>query len=508
MGGSVLSAARATQMTSWAHGSGLARRVAAGVLALACAGSVAVLGAPAAYAFGTCSPDWSCLYADNGEQQGIWATNNPEYDVDLSTGDGGLNDRAKSAVNNRSGYMGIYQDARFKGLIACLGPYQHNYTLPLGTTSLRHHADRVAACGAPAVTTTPKPKPKPTRQTPKPAKAPVTKRPQVQSDPAPVRIAPAPAPPPDLALPPLPEASAPPPAPEVLAAPTNVAANAPAPRGEGKDKGIAGALVAAVAAGTVVAALAALFGGALVVRRYRRGSLLRDDPAAALRVDRGLRLLAVDCEQENRPLPVVRMVTIDDEVLTVRLTTPDPDPPQPWRTSRDGSRWILSVSDITELTDDVGATRPYPLLAPVRAGTWVNLAAIPGPISLDGSRRASRRAALSLVRRLRASPWAEGVRIRMIGFHDHPQPPDHPQPSGLANDTGVAESTGAERGRVVLIDEGRQVPKTVPARAVVIAVGKISGVGTTWQVLPGGVIEVSGPPPHEAAAEPVAATTN
>ncbi|CND48980.1 Uncharacterised protein [Mycobacterium tuberculosis] len=450
------------------------------------------LSAPPAHA-GECRDNagWWCLYADPGLQHLLIGTNNPGADVELIGQHAGLNDRADSAINRTSSYMGLYEDAGFEKPMLCLPPHSSTNQLPSDkVTSIRMRPERAAACGgsAPAQQPAPKRTPKQREEGASTGKPKVSKSPSGQTRvSAPPQVS-APASPTGA----LPELDQPDPA---VALPELAGTHPAKPVSATSDDegGLGGGtvIVIGVAAG-VIALLAALAVAGIFARRRggpagpapkQKAVPAGADPESARRVDRALRLLAVDCEQEGREVPAVRTVLLTDTALTLVLAAPDAEAPQPWRA--DGDRWTLAASDITELTDDVGPHRPFPLLVAVRPDTWVNLAETPGPIALDGTRGNARRAVRALSGLLANSPWSDGVRIRMIGFG-----------GSTAGEAGVDE--GDERGRVVFVDDGRAVPANVPAGCAVIAVGRVPGARTTWPVRSGGALAV---PPESRSSD-------
>ncbi|WP_034486284.1 peptidase inhibitor family I36 protein [Actinomadura oligospora] len=448
--------------------------------------TVLAVGIPAvpARAFSVCSPGWSCVFGDNGEQDGLWATNNPSYDHDFA-GDQ-VNDRTRSAVNMGGGYMGLYRDSPYQGLVACLGPKTRNYHIPAGTvTGIRYHPSRTAACGASAR----KPSAKHS-----PAKPPTTAKHTPKTDTASpdkakdkVKAVPTPSDAPSSL--PLPQPTSSAQLPQVAQGSPGAGVNVAATSAAGNGKSGGGdviAIVGAAAGGLLMAGL--LVAGVLFARRRKEGvpaGRPETGPEAARTVDRGLRLLAVDCEEAGRAMPGIRAVGLADGRLTVLLTTPDTGAPEPWKADPGGTCWRLASSEITELTDDVrDAPAPLPLLAPVGPGMWVDLRSVPGPISLSGSRSAVRRATRTLADGLRASPWTRGVRIRTVGSADVGPVPEADE--------------GEERGRVVFVADDMKVPRTAPPGGVVIALGKVVGAGTRWPVRADGTLRV----PEQIPAEP------
>ncbi|WP_067463715.1 peptidase inhibitor family I36 protein [Actinomadura macra] len=438
---------------------------------------------------------WWCLYGkpDLQDGGGLIGTNNGDTDLKMDGDWSFFNDGTRSATNRSDSFVGLYNDIDFKGLISCLPPNTRLRRIDDGVSSLRIHPSRGAACLGSGGAVEPElidtgPGPTAPRKRPGTAKpASPVQKPKPQESP---RATPDPSP--EDALPSLDDK-----APRLPSAPpVRIAAPRAAAKGDGPPWG----LVAAVAGAVTVLLLLVGLGvvGGVFVRRRRPVSVPRTatDPGAAPRVHRALLLLAVDCEQEKREVPKVRAVTIDATEVTLHLSAADQRAPQPWRVAPGGRSWRLLVTDIDELTDDADPAAPYPLLAMVRPGMWANLAALPGPIALAGSRKAARRAAVELARGLRENPWREGVRVRMVGF-----PPE----------ASIEPDEGTERGRVVFINDGMEVPAKTPPGSAVVAVGRPDRVGTTWRVRSDGSIV----PPFDllvkdaapASTDPAAAET-
>ncbi|MCP2342458.1 peptidase inhibitor family I36 protein [Actinomadura rupiterrae] len=453
------------------------------VVAAAVAVVLGMLGPPAE-AFSVCSPGWSCVFGDNGEQDGLWATNNPDYDHDMA-GEA-WNDRTRSAVNRGHGYMGLYRDSPYQGLIACLGPGQRNYHVPDGqVTGIRYHPSRTAACGATAKDAPPPHKTSPSA--PHKKKKTHSPEPKDTQDTASPSDAPS--------LPPAAQPSASNlPLPQVAQGDGKVQVAATGPAGHDK-KDKSGTIAAVAGAVGAVLLLAFLVAGFLVARR-KRGAVARPikvtvGPDDLRAIDRGLRLLAVDCAELGKPLPRVRAVALRDGDLVVVLAEPDAEAPQPWASTVDGTRWRLPVTDITELTDDVrNAPAPFPLLVPVEPGTWVNLLAVPGPVSLAGSRSAVRKGARAIAQGLLGCPWSTGVRIRTVGTVDVGPVPE------AEDDT--------ERGRVVFVADDMRAPRDAPAGGAIVALGEVSGSGTRWSVRGDGTVRGAEPALDPRAPKPAA----
>ncbi|MFI0485449.1 peptidase inhibitor family I36 protein [Actinomadura sp. 9N215] len=403
-----------------------------------------------------------CLYGKPNLEDGggLIGTNNGDTDLKMDGDWWFFNDGTRSVSNRSGSFLGLYDDIDFKGLMACLPPHSSMSMIGPGVSSLRVHPTSGAACVRSGSAGRPKPKKSDPATAPTPEKtATPTEQPKKTEEPDPS---------PSLALPPVDAVK-----PKLPSAPP---VNASATKSAGDESGgVAWGAVAAI--GGVVATLLALGIGGWIVGRRRRPAVpvprTATDAGAAGRVHTALLLLAIDCDQEKRDVPKVRAVTIDAAEVTLHLAAADGNAPQPWRVAPGGLRWHLSVTDIDELTEDVDPAAPYPLLAAVRPGMWVNLAALPGPIALTGNRKAARKAAVEMARRLREDPWHWSVRVRMVGF---------------PLEATIEPEAGTERGRVVFINDGMEVPDKTPPGSAVVAVGRTNGAGTIWRVRFGGSI--------------------
>ncbi|WUH98506.1 peptidase inhibitor family I36 protein [Spirillospora sp. NBC_00431] len=430
-----------------------------------------------------------CLYGkpDLADGGGLIGTNNDDTDLKMDGDWSFFNDQTRSVSNRSGSYLGLYDDIDFKGLMACLPPGSSMNSIGAGVSSLRIHPTSAAACGRAGGAGRPKPKKS------EPASSPTPKETATPSE-RPKKAA-KPEASPTLPLPSL--------APRLPAAP-KVDASATKPAAGRSGDGVAWVAIAAIA--VVVATLLALgVGGWLLGRRRTTPTPVprtATDPGAARRVHDALLLLAIDCEQERRDVPKVRAVTIDHAEVTLHLAAPDGKAPRPWRAAPGGMRWRLPVIEIDELSADVDpASAPYPLLAAVRPGVWANLAALPGPIALTGNRKAARGAAVEMARRLREDPWHGSVRVRMVGF---------------APEAVIESEAGTERGRVVFIDDGLQVPDKPPPGSAVVSVGRPERAGTVWRVRHNGsivmpadlLVKDAGPASAGSAADPADASAS
>lgn len=181
-----------------------------------------------------------------------------------------------------------------------------------------------------------------------------------------------------------------------------------------------GGLLGALGLGGLVGAT--LLAGLLTERRRRRGGLLDDDevetevalrvgaePGRAERLDAALRSLAAECRDSGRPLPQVHAATIGDDSLDLHLAPPLSTAPGRWSVHEDGARWRLDADEA--LHPSSGAT-PFPALVVLGRDdegrdVLLDLEALGGVLSLEGSESVSREVASALAVQLAHLPWVQ-----------------------------------------------------------------------------------------------------
>lgn len=183
--------------------------------------------------------------------------------------------------------------------------------------------------------------------------------------------------------------------------------------------------------GGIVAA--GLLGALLAERRRRRGGapgdealeaevalLVGADRERAARLDRALRGLSATCRAEQRPLPPVFAVSVDDEVVDLRLAPPRPDAPAPWTPLDDGRVWRLAAD-----ADEPGELghAPYPGLVCVGRGldgtdVLVDLESVGGAVAVTGHATTAREVVSALAVQLATAPWTDDQRVHGHGLSE------------------------------------------------------------------------------------------
>ena len=183
---------------------------------------------------------------------------------------------------------------------------------------------------------------------------------------------------------------------------------------------------------TQAPALGALTGAAvlsLLVRRRRYGSwllprpdagelerLLRigADPDRAERLDTALRSLSA---LSAPPAPYA--AGVDDEAVTLFLSRPMPQAPQPWRARREGRIWALARDAVITAPDE-----------PARVGTGlvtlgrdergtdvlIDLSLVDGDVAVNGAPSMAAEVIAALALELCINPWSARIRVTGVGL--------------------------------------------------------------------------------------------
>ena len=183
---------------------------------------------------------------------------------------------------------------------------------------------------------------------------------------------------------------------------------------------------------TQAPALGALTGAAvlsLLVRRRRYGSwllprpdagelerLLRigADPDRAERLDTALRSLSA---LSAPPAPYA--AGVDDEAVTLFLSRPMPQAPQPWRARREGRIWALARDAVITAPDE-----------PARVGTGlvtlgrdergtdvlIDLSLVDGDVAVNGAPTMAAEVIAALALELCINPWSARIRVTGVGL--------------------------------------------------------------------------------------------
>jgi hypothetical protein len=174
--------------------------------------------------------------------------------------------------------------------------------------------------------------------------------------------------------------------------------------------------------------------GALLAERRRRRSAAPDDDALeaevallvgadrerAARLDRALRGLSATCRAEQRPLPPVFAVSVDDTTVDLRLAPARTDAPAPWTPVEEGRVWRLAAD--AEEPAELGHA-PYPGLVCLGRkldGTdvLVDLESVGGAVAVTGDDTTSREVVSALAVQLATAPWTDEQRVYGHGLSE------------------------------------------------------------------------------------------
>ena len=183
--------------------------------------------------------------------------------------------------------------------------------------------------------------------------------------------------------------------------------------------------------GGIVAA--GLLAALLAERRRRRGAapddealeaevglLVGADRERAARLDRALRGLSATCRAEQRPLPPVFAVAVDDRSIDLRLAPARPDAPAPWTPVDEGRVWRLAAD--AEEPVELGHA-PFPGLVCVGRsldGTdvLVDLESVGGVVAVTGHETTATEVVSALAVQLATAPWADEQRVYGHGLSE------------------------------------------------------------------------------------------
>ena len=183
--------------------------------------------------------------------------------------------------------------------------------------------------------------------------------------------------------------------------------------------------------GGIVAA--GLLGALLAERRRRRSAapdgdaleaevalLVGADRERADRLDRALRGLSATCRVEQRALPPVFAVSVDDETIDLRLAPASADAPAPWTPVDDGRIWRLAAE--LEEPAELGHA-PYPGLVCVGRGldgtdVLVDLESVGGAVAVTGHDTTVREVVSALAVQLATAPWTDEQRVYGHGLSE------------------------------------------------------------------------------------------
>ncbi|GAB2943777.1 hypothetical protein GCM10027280_35550 [Micromonospora polyrhachis] len=159
-------------------------------------------------------------------------------------------------------------------------------------------------------------------------------------------------------------------------------------------------------------------------RRPRRnaapgGPRLLGTTVAAM-IDQTLRVLGTECAAAGQGVPRIQGISLDDELVTLRLSSPDEQAVAPWTADRSGRTWHAPLGVIRDRPTRWDIDVPCPRL--VTLGTWdgheelVELGAASGLISVGGHQTTAQELALAWANQLVVSPWSEEVQVVVSGL--------------------------------------------------------------------------------------------
>ncbi len=179
-----------------------------------------------------------------------------------------------------------------------------------------------------------------------------------------------------------------------------------------------------------------------------------DGDAGIWTVDRALRVLAASCSASGRPVPGLYVVVVDGETIRLRLTGPDPSPPEGWTTADGARTWSAPLHVLQAAAVDTGGPAPFPHLVSVgdseHGRVLLDLARAQGVISLEGDPAAAVAVADGWCTELASAPWSGEVSVVRVG----PRGEDPPPARSRSDDLDRAEAAIAEFGGGVLVISG------------------------------------------------------
>jgi hypothetical protein len=204
------------------------------------------------------------------------------------------------------------------------------------------------------------------------------------------------------------------------------------------------------------------------------------DAAAAWTVDRALRSLAGLALAAHRQLPSFYAVSLDADVLRLRLAVPDHEPPAPWHGDEDGLSWEapLRALQAVPLDEQVAAPSPRLVTLGMDGGTRVllDLGEATGVISVEGPTAGVRALVRGWINELAVCPWADEVRVVAAGL-------DLPENLGEVGQRNRVETVSGVREALAAVD-GSAANGSAPGWA---------GGGSVASVLRGGALGSGAP---------------
>jgi hypothetical protein len=152
----------------------------------------------------------------------------------------------------------------------------------------------------------------------------------------------------------------------------------------------------------------------------------RFDAAAAWTVDRALRSLAGLGAAAGRPLPSFYAVSLDADLLRLRLAAPDHEPPAPWSADQDGLGWSAPLRALQAVPLDEQIPAPSPRLVTLGndgdTRVLVDLGQTTGLIAVEGATAGVNALLQGWITELDATPWADQVRVVVAGLEAPAEP--------------------------------------------------------------------------------------
>jgi LysM repeat protein len=173
------------------------------------------------------------------------------------------------------------------------------------------------------------------------------------------------------------------------------------------------------------------------------------DAAAAWTVDRALRSLAGLALAAHRQLPSFYAVSLDADVLRLRLAVPDHEPPAPWNGDEEGLSWEapLRALQAVPLDEQVAAPSPRLVTLGMDGGTRVllDLGEATGVIAVEGPAAGVRALLRGWINELAVCPWADEVQVVVAGL-------ELPENLGEAGQRNRVQSVSAVRDALAAVN--------------------------------------------------------
>ncbi len=189
-------------------------------------------------------------------------------------------------------------------------------------------------------------------------------------------------------------------------------------------------------------------------RRNTKPLGARREDAGIWTIDRAARVLATACAAAGRSVPEVYAVTVDDDTFRLRLTGPDPQPPDGWSLADGARTWSIPLRLVQSANVDTEVESPFPQLVSLGDSddgrVLIDLSRAHGVVSLEGESSAALVLADRWVSELATSPWSGRVAVVRVGQGDGDGPPARAR----ADDLDRAEASLAELGTGVLVISG------------------------------------------------------